>query len=285
MKGLIASAEDAACLVVGHAAPAQALITRVWVSASIGADNPSCGGVTTPCRTFQYVHDAIVAAGGEIDILDPGGYGPVTIGKSLAIVNDGVGVAGSPAGTNGAAITIAAGPKDSIYLRGLTLNGFGAGEYGVLLTGGGNLTIANCTFRQFALEGVSISPASGATAVSISNSIASDNTFAGVSLDGANAAIAAVISQTTMSNNGRFGLLVQDGASVTVTESIALNNSNAGFEAATSATLRLSRSVATGNSVGVTNYVGGATVQSYGDNRIDGNTTDVFGTMTTIATK
>src|SRR5579883_2230197 len=86
-------------------APAQAAgLNRAWVSGH-GADAAGCGAPAAPCRTFQYVHDNIVAPGGEIDVLDPAGYGAITISKALSIVNDGVGAAGVQTST-GAAITI-----------------------------------------------------------------------------------------------------------------------------------------------------------------------------------
>ncbi|WP_158818603.1 hypothetical protein [Methylocapsa sp. S129] len=68
-------------------------LNRAWVSGH-GADAAGCGAPASPCRSLQYVHDNIIAAGGEIDILDPAGYGAITITKALSIVNDGVGTAG-----------------------------------------------------------------------------------------------------------------------------------------------------------------------------------------------
>ncbi len=46
----------------------------------------------SPCRTFA-VALIRTSAGGEIDVLDPAGYGAVNITQSISIVNDGVGVA------------------------------------------------------------------------------------------------------------------------------------------------------------------------------------------------
>src|SRR5471032_1909466 len=102
------------------AGPALSASNRVWVSGH-GVDQPGCGAPTAPCRSLQFAHDT-VAAGGEIDILDPAGYGAITITKAISIVNDGVGTAGVQA-SSGAAITINAGPSDSVYLRGLNIDG------------------------------------------------------------------------------------------------------------------------------------------------------------------
>src|SRR5215470_10395168 len=68
------------------AAPARAQLARTYVSAASGND----ANRLTPCRTFQAAHDKTLAKG-EITVLDPGGYGAVTIGKTITITNDGVG--------------------------------------------------------------------------------------------------------------------------------------------------------------------------------------------------
>ena len=72
------------------AAPAQAGPNRTWVSGT-GTDSGACTRAA-PCRTFAFALTQ-TAAGGEIDVLDPAGYGTVTITKAISIVNDGVGVA------------------------------------------------------------------------------------------------------------------------------------------------------------------------------------------------
>src|SRR5207302_3494871 len=69
-------------------APAHAQLARTFVSAATGNDVNDCNRLT-PCRTFQSAHDKTFA-NGEITVLDPGGYGAVTITKTISIVNDGV---------------------------------------------------------------------------------------------------------------------------------------------------------------------------------------------------
>src|SRR5215468_6245463 len=96
-----------------QAAPAQAQ-SRVFVAAQ-GSDSNPCT-FAQPCRTFQRAHNA-VAAGGEIDVLDPAGYGTVTIGKAISIQGHGFAGISAPAGPF--AITISAGASDRINLRGL----------------------------------------------------------------------------------------------------------------------------------------------------------------------
>src|SRR5579872_5760289 len=130
----------ATVFIVGLAAPAHALSTRAWVSGH-GNDAAGCGSPANPCRSLQYVHDFIIAAGGEIDVLDPAGYGAVTITKALSIVNDGVGTAGIQASSGATAITINASSSDNVTLRGLSIDGLGSGGNGVALGSGGSLTI------------------------------------------------------------------------------------------------------------------------------------------------
>src|SRR5450432_3031405 len=137
-----------ALLVVGG--PAWAASSRIWVSGH-GVDQAGCGAPTAPCRSLQYAHDHIVA-GGEIDILDPAGYGAITITKSISIVNDGVGTAGVQA-TSGNAITINAGAGDRVYLRGVSIDREdGAAIEGVLLHAGKSLPIVNSVVRNLSVD-------------------------------------------------------------------------------------------------------------------------------------
>src|SRR5262249_14207100 len=98
-----------------NAGPAQAQPTRVFVAAQ-GSDSSPCT-FALPCRSFQHAHD-VVAARGEINVLDPAGYGAVIISKAISIQGHGFsGISTS----SGDAITINAGAHDKINLRGLLL--------------------------------------------------------------------------------------------------------------------------------------------------------------------
>src|SRR5262249_47962717 len=102
----------------------------------------------TPCKTFQRAHDATLA-NGEITVLDPGGYGALTINKTISIINDGVGEAGVLVSGGATAITIAAGPNDAISLRGLTIKGIGfGGGNGIRFTSGKSLNVEGCAIRN-----------------------------------------------------------------------------------------------------------------------------------------
>src|SRR3569833_13648 len=95
--------------------------TRTWIS-GVGDDaNP--GSRTAPCKTFAGAISKTAAAG-EIDALDPGGFGALTITKSITLDGGGGQVASVlVSGTN--ALVIAAANTDTVVLRNLRLQGIG----------------------------------------------------------------------------------------------------------------------------------------------------------------
>jgi hypothetical protein len=99
---------------------AQAQNTRSFVSAQSGSDSNPCTR-SAPCRTFAFAITQ-TNAGGEINTLDPGGYGTLTINKSISIVS-GLGEAGVLVPSGQVGITINAGATDIINLRGLIIEG------------------------------------------------------------------------------------------------------------------------------------------------------------------
>src|SRR5437870_9477804 len=116
---------------------AQAQATRTWVS-GVGDDVNPCSR-TAPCKTFAGAISK-TAAGGEIDALDPGGFGSVTITKAITIDGGGGQVAGIlGAATNG--INVAAGAADIVTLRNIQLNGAGTGLIGISYTSGLGLIV------------------------------------------------------------------------------------------------------------------------------------------------
>jgi Right handed beta helix region len=285
----------AALLACGlFAAPAQAGPNRTWVSGT-GIDSGTCA-ITAPCKTFAFALMQ-TAAGGEIDVLSPGGFGTVTINHAISIVNDGVGVAaiGTPSGN---AITITAGATDSVHLRGLTLTGLGSALNGIQFNTGGNLAIENCVIRSFANAGLNITP-STSSSFSVSNTIASNNSSIGISVQPTGSAVVSGVLSNVTANNNVSGILVAGSGlslNVTVAGSDASNNSSVGIAASTAATaillsnvvasnnntglaanssstVRVGQSVVTGNVTGVFT-TGAGVLDSYGDNDINGNTTD-----------
>jgi hypothetical protein len=234
---------------------------RVFV-ASYGDDaNPCTFG--SPCKTFQHAHDA-VDAGGEVTAIDSAGFGPISISKSVTISSpDGV-EAGIVPAAGGSAITINAGPTDTVVLRGLTLDGSGMAYNGIVFNSGGSLTITNCVVQNFlhnsasGLSGVGILipptsgtvnfairdtivvnndgngillfPPNGSGTVNVNGAIdhvtATGNAGDGISLYqfGAGGSVIASVSNSVASNNGARGIEVESGTGGTITVSIDSTN-------------------------------------------------------------
>src|SRR5262249_1627462 len=118
---------------------ARAQASRTWVS-GVGNDANPCSR-TAPCKTFAGPIGS-AAPGGEIDVLDPGAYGAVTITFAITI-DGGPGEAGILAsGVNG--IVVSAGATDNVVLRHLTIDGFNTGLNGIRFLSGGSLTVEDC---------------------------------------------------------------------------------------------------------------------------------------------
>lgn len=135
-----------AALLILASSGAHAQATRTWVS-GVGDDVNPCSR-TAPCKTFAGAISK-TAAGGEIDVLDPGGYGAVTITKSITIDGGGTMASVLASATNG--INVNAGANDVIILRNLSINGAGTtlGLNGVNFLAGRKLVVENCTFENF----------------------------------------------------------------------------------------------------------------------------------------
>jgi hypothetical protein len=135
---------------------ANAQATRTWVS-GVGDDVNPCSR-TAPCKTFAGAISK-TAAGGEIDALDPGGFGAITITKSITI--DGTTGQGFGSilavGTNGVVVndSLSGSPGSIVVrLRNLSINGAGTasgngGFVGVLITSGRVVHVEGCTISGF----------------------------------------------------------------------------------------------------------------------------------------
>src|SRR5881628_573940 len=118
----ISSVFTATILAFVFAGPANAQATRTWVS-GVGDDANPCSR-TAPCKTFAGAISK-TATGGEINVLDPGGFGAVTITKSITISSEGFEAGVLVSGTN--AIIVNAGNTANVVLRGLDIEGLGTG--------------------------------------------------------------------------------------------------------------------------------------------------------------
>ena len=301
MKLTIIVAAGLALAAALPAAPAAAQGSRTFVSGH-GSDANNCT-LATPCRTLVAAF-AVTIAGGEIDVLDAAGYGTLTINKAISIVNDGVGTSSILVPSGGTGITINAGPSDAVNLRGLTIEGGGAGTYGIYFNTGGALTVTNSVIRHLVAEGIHFAP-SATSKLLVSNTLVADNTNSGIVVQpSGSGVVTAVLNRVAVSNNAANGFSVFGQSSTgtvkaTVLDSVATGNSTTGFYATSSAghapatlmlfssatanntfglfadgpgaTLRAFQTMATGNTTGWSAQNGGV-VQSYGNNAIDGNT-------------
>jgi hypothetical protein len=173
-------------VVVALAVPSSAFgqATRTWVS-GVGDDANPCSR-TAPCKTFAGAISK-TANGGEINCLDPGGFGGVTIGKSLTIkchyTEGGVLVSG----TN--AIVINATATDNVTLRGLDINGIGVGGFtsltGVKVLSAARVTLIDNEIYRFQ-SGVTIAPTSPSTRVVLSGNHIHNNGIGVINAPGNN---------------------------------------------------------------------------------------------------
>jgi hypothetical protein len=258
-------------------APAHAQATRTWVS-GVGDDANPCSR-TAPCKTFAGAISKTAAAG-EIDCLDPGGFGALTITKSITLNCSATLGSILVAGTNG--INISAGAADKIILRGIQIQGVNSGLVGVKIFTAGVVSIEDCVITQFTQQGVLNSSTSGVK-LFVKNTVISQNAGAGLTI----AAVAT--SNTELENvysiNNLFGVAIATGNNVMAKRSTFSGNGT-GIEADGGAQLNVDNSVISGNNLGVqgggnirlsntdiafnTTAITGATI-SWGNNRISGN--------------
>jgi hypothetical protein len=209
--------------------------TRTWVS-GVGDDiNP--GSRTAPCKTFAGALSKTTAPG-EIDCLDPGGFGAVTITKSMTL--DGTGTFGSilAAGTTGVIIN---GAGINVTLRGLSINGAGTGISGVRIVAAGNVHIIDCTIFGFTAgvaRGVDDVRTAGGR-LFIVNTVIRDNTQQGVQIKPTSGATAILgfLDRVTLTGNASSGLLAGAGSRVCISNSLVSGNPGNGLFANTTAAL------------------------------------------------
>ncbi len=269
-------------------APASAQATRTWVS-GVGDDVNPCSR-TAPCKTFAGAISK-TAINGEIDCLDPGGFGGVTITKSITI--DCTFANGSilAAGTNGITINATGGsdPLRIVRIRGVSINGSNAGTRSgirgisilsalevhidnVLIdnftqqavadvrTNAGKLFITNSNFRNNAIAGIGLGASGGTLSVNIDNTVLEGN---GIGIATA-PSINIMVNRSVISGNATNGVQA-DGGQITVSNSTITSN-NVGVQS-NSGTVRLSNNDIMFNT---SNAINGATT-SFGLNRIAGN--------------
>ncbi|MEA3036731.1 MAG: hypothetical protein QOH04_2503 [Sphingomonadales bacterium] len=306
-----------------QATPAFAQATRTWVS-GVGDDVNPCSR-TAPCKTFAGAISK-TANGGEINCLDPGGFGAVTINKTLVIdchYTEG----GVLAGGNG--IVVNATATDVIVLRGLDIFGVNPPSQGVRILTAAAVLIEDCVIRRFNAAnswGISFQPGgvtrlyvtnttisqngNGATGggiliqptgagvgqAMIENSRIDQNAGTGISLNttGNTGGIAAMIkeSRVVATTNDAISLLQgSSGVTAMITDSVVAHNGGNGIVAnGASAVARVGNTSIYSNAFNGGGVAGvlptnSGKVQTYLDNRLDGNANDGAFTAPSIPKK
>jgi hypothetical protein len=291
-------------VLVLQAVPAHAQATRTWVS-GVGDDANPCGRVT-PCKTFAGAISK-TAAGGEINCIDPGGFGAVTITKSLTI--DCGATLGSilAALTNGINVN---GAGITVNLRNLSINGVGNGLIGINFISGNSLTLTNVTIMNFnagSAIGVLFAPNAANTILEVNNSVITSNGIAPTTGGGivvqpaAGGSAVVVVSDSRVENNSDAvkANSTSGGVTMTVRESTLANNRGSGINSTAgnaillmvdrdtisnnfqngvvssggNSLVRINASAITGNATGVLSVAGGV-LRSYTNNAINGNGVD-----------
>jgi hypothetical protein len=262
-------------------APASAQATRTWVS-GVGDDVNPCSR-TAPCKTFAGAISK-TAAGGEINCLDPGGYGAVTITKAMTISCLYTHGSVLNSGTNG--IIINAPATASVILRGLEINGAGNGLDGIRFLAGSQLTVDKCTIFGQTGNGITIQLATGAdvyitdtyittAAKGISATSSAGNVIVSVdrvsinnvgsSAFEANANIIGTITNSSFASAAN-GVLLSGGSQVNVDSVTMINNGTALNSNVGGSIIRVSNSNLYNNGSNF-NIVAGGSILSNGTNR------------------
>jgi hypothetical protein len=260
--------------------------TRTWVS-GVGDDLNPCSR-TAPCKTFSKAH-SVTAANGEINCLDPGGFGTVTITKSITIDCEDTQGAISAAGVSGGIILNAA--SIDVRIRGVDINGMGTGVNCIRVLGSGTvkLTLEEVVCTGFTTHGISVETSTGSSKIVVLNStirnnggngintfvtgtgsttIAVDSTLLAFNNIGINLGVAATgsVVDSTISNN-TTGAQASGSTSILALMDNQITHNTTGVLAGSSATIRIGGNIITGNNIGLS----GSNIFTWGANFVDGN--------------
>ena len=185
-----------ATFLFAFASVTQAQATRTWVS-GVGDDANPCSR-TAPCKTWAGAISK-TADCGEIDALDPGGFGAVTITKSITLDGTGTNASILAAGTTGVIVNAAA--DKVITLRSISINGACTGIRGINWLQGKTLNVEDCVIFRFTNEGILVNDPDGMT-LNVRNSVIRDNVGDGLQIQaGANLSKATIINSSFIGNS------------------------------------------------------------------------------------
>lgn len=278
----------ACLLVLAAAATSNAQATRTWVSGT-GNDGNPCNRVS-PCQTFSGAISKTLP-GGEISVLDPHGYGSVTITKSISINGEGT-LASLLVGSSGTGITVNAGASDTVYIKNLDIIGAGNGSNGINWVAGNALVVEKVRIYNMTSTGINVNK-SASGFLSVANSNITNCVVGGIVATTSAGTLRAEIDNTKVFGCG-VGYKAIANMQLTIKNSSASGCGTAGFLAlGPSAFMNLHGCVATHNVNGLKTELGGlirigqstvsnnitkgvdtasgGTVESYQDNYISGN--------------
>jgi len=248
--------------------------TRTWVS-GVGNDANPCSR-TAPCKTFAGAISK-TAANGEINVIDSGGYGAVTITKSITIDGSGAHASILASGVTGIIVN---GANIVVNLRNLSINGVNttAGS-GVRILNAAAVNIDNVAIANFAGSGtvgrgVSIETTVANLRVAVSNSFLFNNNNPGIhAVPSAGNAILTV-DNTQISRGGTSGIQLGSNTTATIARSAMTQHRNgAGVALETSTSAQISNSIMSNNAFGIQHTAGGTQATFLYDSTVTGNTT------------
>lgn len=261
---------------------AQAQATRTWVS-GVGDDANPCSR-TAPCKTFAGAISK-TAAGGEINCLDPAGFGAVTITKSIAIDCHFTGGGILAASVNG--VIINALSTDKIILRGLDINGAGGagGLDGVRFLAGGSLHVEDTVINNMT-NGINVGlNQAGNAEVYVTNSYIRNNSNVGMFVSNSSTGVINMVVERTTSENNVFGLLARGNTRIDARNSVFSGNSTTGVlsevqVAGPVSVVNVVNCSVIGNGTGLSS--GNSAAANQGNLRVSGTTISFNGTGVTI---
>jgi PASTA domain len=258
------------------ASSASAQATRTWVS-GVGDDANPCSR-TAPCKTWQGAISKTVT-GGEIDALDSGGYGVVTITKSITLDGGGEHASILASGLTGVAVNIPAGnandPNQRVVLRNIGINGAGpsgtvgtsTGVNGVRIDSARAVHIENVRIANFVQNGIDFTPvASNDTSLVLDGVTIAETDGNGLTVAAANATQTLDVLVRNSSITGSRG-----------TNGGPLGETGIGISADTGAHVWLTGTTIFDNLIGLKTFARSGSpgvIESYCDNQIGGNDDD-----------
>ena len=287
-----------AVLVVGFSGAVFGQATRTWVS-GVGDDVNPCSR-TAPCKTFAGAISK-TAAGGEISVLDPGGFGGVTATKSITLNGTGTLAGILSANTFGVQINDSASGSPNtavVIIRDISINGAGTGTFGVRFISGKTVMVDHCW-----IYGINSAAAGQGRGIDVSKTAAGnlkvintviENCFEdGIHMTTTAGQLLATINNTEIMNCGGDGIEAAANTLMALSNSRITHNGNGvkssgsgnqfniddilvsysgvGLQASAGSTFRVSDSIIAQNATGIS--INGGTIDSFQGNSLMGNPT------------